>query len=98
VAVYAHADQRDYGAIAAMLVLLQSLAGTLGTTIAVAINESRSAVDDARSFTEGQQFAFTVLLPLLVVSVFVSLLAGKLDRRPRRDEVVMTEATPERRT
>jgi MFS family permease len=83
VAVYAQADQRDYGALAAMLVLLQSLAGTLGTTIAVAINETRSATDDAKSFTEGQQFAFTALLPLLVVSVFVSLLARSLDKRSR---------------
>jgi EmrB/QacA subfamily drug resistance transporter len=86
VAVYAQADQRDYGAIAAMLVLLQSLAGTLGTTIAVAINESRAAADDARSFTEGQQFAFSTLIPLLIASVAISLFAHKLDRPARKTE------------
>jgi EmrB/QacA subfamily drug resistance transporter len=90
VAVYAQADQRDYGALAAMLVLLQSLAGTLGTTIAVAINESRAAADDARGFTEGQQFAFTALLPLLVVSVFVSALARSL-KPPKRPRTVVVE-------
>ncbi len=97
VAVYAQADQRDYGALAAMLVLLQSLAGTLGTTIAVAINESRSAANDARSFTEGQQFAFTALLPLLVVSVFVSMIARSLDKHTKPPEVVTPEPVAERR-
>lgn len=94
VAVYAHADRRDFGAIAAMLILLQSLSGTLGTTIAVAINETRAAAQDARSFTEGQQFAFTALLPLLAVSVMVSLLARSISRRERRQEPA-TEAEAE---
>jgi hypothetical protein len=71
-------------------VLLQSLAGTLGTTIAVAINESRAAADDARSFTDGQQFAFTALLPLLVVSVLVSALARSL-KPPKRPRAVAAE-------
>lgn len=92
VAVYSLVDQRDYGAIAAMLVLLQSLAGTLGTTIAVAINESRSAADNAVSFTEGQQFAFTALLPLIVLSVFAAMLARKLDQRRKAEEVVAESA------
>jgi EmrB/QacA subfamily drug resistance transporter len=92
VAVYAQVDQRDYGAIAAMLVLLQSLAGTFGTTIAVAINESRSAADDARSFTEGQQFAFTALLPLIVLSVFAALLARKLERHGKAEAVTADTA------
>ena len=74
VAVYANADRRDYGALTAMLVLIQSLAGTLGTTIAVAVSESRNAVEDASTFTSGQQLAFTLLLPLLVLSVIVSFL------------------------
>ena len=74
VSVYAQAERLDYGAIAAMLVLLQSLAGTLGTTIAVAINESRAARDDAGSFTDGQQFVFTALMPLIALSVLVCFL------------------------
>ncbi len=83
VAVYSQAAKSDYGSLAAMLVLLQSLAGTLGTTIAVAINESRAAADDARSFTDGQQLAFTTLIPLLIVSIFVSLLARSISRPPK---------------
>ena len=71
---------RDYGAVTAMLVLMQSLAGTLGTTIAVAMNETRSAEDTAEAFTDGQQFAFMLLIPLLVASVVVSFM-GKVRRQ-----------------
>jgi MFS family permease len=84
VAVYAAADPADYGALTAMLVLIQSLSGTLGTTITVALNESRSAGTDAASFTEGQQFTFMLLLPLLAASVVVSLLVKS--RRPAAEE------------
>jgi hypothetical protein len=74
VAVYATADRADYGALTAMLVLIQSLAGTLGTTILVAISESRAAEDNPQAFTDGQAFAFALLIPLLAVSVIVSFL------------------------
>jgi MFS family permease len=80
VAVYANADRADYGALTAMLVLIQSLAGTLGTTILVAISESRAAADTAEAFTEGQAFAFTLLIPLLAASVVVSFL-GRTRRK-----------------
>jgi EmrB/QacA subfamily drug resistance transporter len=80
VAVYANAERSDYGALTAMLVLTQSLAGTLGTTILVAISESRNAEDTAEAFTDGQQFSFMLLIPLLVASVVVSFM-GKLRRR-----------------
>ncbi len=96
VAVYAQADRRDYGALAAMLVLLQSLAGTFGTTIAVAINESRAAADDARNFTEGQQLAFSTLIPLLIVSIVVSLFARSLGRPSKRGEAETVESASER--
>jgi EmrB/QacA subfamily drug resistance transporter len=77
VAVYAETERRDFGALAAMLVLIQSLAGTLGTTIAVAANETRARGDTPANFVEGQRFTFTVLLPLLVVSVLVSFLGRR---------------------
>jgi MFS family permease len=80
VAVYATADRADYGALTAMLVLIQSLAGTLGVTILVAISESRSAADTPQAFTDGQAFAFTLLIPLLAASVVVSFLGRS--RRP----------------
>jgi EmrB/QacA subfamily drug resistance transporter len=83
VAVYANADRNDYGALTAMLVLIQSLAGTLGTTIAVAISESKAGADSPAAFTEGQQLAFTLLIPVLAASVAVSFLG-----RARRAKVV----------
>jgi MFS family permease len=89
VAVYADADRADYGALTAMLVLIQSLAGTLGTTIIVAISESRAPADTAEAFTEGQQFAFMLLIPLLAASVVVSFLG-----RTRRRQVEPATATP----
>jgi MFS family permease len=89
VAVYADADRADYGALTAMLVLTQSLAGTLGTTILVAISESRAAADTARAFTDGQSFAFTLLIPLLAVSVVVSFL-GRTRRTKAKETVAST--------
>jgi EmrB/QacA subfamily drug resistance transporter len=89
VAVYADADRADYGALTAMLVLIQSLAGTLGTTIIVAVSESRATADTAEAFTEGQQFAFMLLVPLLAASVIVSFLG-----RTRRKQVEPAAASP----
>ena len=86
VAVYANADRADYGALTAMLVLTQSLAGTLGTTILIAISESRSAEDTPEAFTDGQQFAFMLLIPLLVASVIVSFMGRT--KRKGAEEVV----------
>jgi EmrB/QacA subfamily drug resistance transporter len=87
VAVYAETERRDFGALAAMLVLIQSLAGTLGTTIAVAANETRARGDTPATFVEGQRFTFTVLLPLLVLSVLVSFLGRRNPRKTPAAEV-----------
>jgi hypothetical protein len=90
VAVYADADRSDYGALTAMLVLIQSLAGTLGTTIVVAISESRASADDAVAFTEGQQLAFTLLIPLLATAVVVAFLSP-LRRRLSRPQPALAK-------
>jgi MFS family permease len=93
VAVYADVDAVNYGALTAMLVLVQSLSGTLGTTITVAISESRASSNDPVAFTEAQSFTFMVLLPLLAASVVVSLIG----RRPKKDDpnvVAVTEPAP----
>ena len=82
VAVYADVSPIDYGSLTAMLVLIQSLAGTLGTTITVAISESRASSYDPVAFTEAQSFTFMLLLPLLAASVVISLLA----RAPRKKD------------
>ena len=88
VAVYQNADRSDYGALTAMLVLIQSLAGTLGVTIAVAISESYAGAGTPEAFVEGQQLAFTLLIPLLAASVAVSFLGRARRRKP------VEEATP----
>src|SRR4029079_5176316 len=82
VAVYADVTATDYGSLTAMLVLIQSLAGTLGTTITVAISESRASSNDPVAFTEAQSFTFMLLLTLLVASVVISMLA----RSPRKKD------------
>ena len=86
VAVYAQTERRDFGALAAMLVLIQSLAGTLGTTIAVAANETRATGDDPANFVKGQQFTFTALLPLLALSVLVSFIGRATSGRKKAVE------------
>jgi EmrB/QacA subfamily drug resistance transporter len=83
VSVYADADHADYGAVTAMLVLTQSLAGTLGTTVLIAISESRSAQDTPAAFTDGQQFAFMLLIPLLVASVATAFASKLRSRQPK---------------
>jgi MFS family permease len=85
VAVYASVDQRDYGAITAMIVLIGSLAGTLGTTISVALSESRLTGGDPQAFADAQQFTFTALVPLLLAAVLVSLI-GRSSKRPQTQE------------
>jgi EmrB/QacA subfamily drug resistance transporter len=94
VAVYADVTPADYGALTAMLVLVQSLAGTLGTTITVAISESRGSSNDPAAFTEAQGFTFMLLLPLLAASIVVSLMGRS---KPKTDEpavVPVTEPAP----
>jgi EmrB/QacA subfamily drug resistance transporter len=77
VAVFATMEPRHFGSLSAMLSSLGALAGTLGATITVAINESRSSVTDHAAFASAQQFTFTTLLPLLLIAVFVSLIGRR---------------------
>jgi MFS family permease len=80
VAVFASVTAAEYGSLSGMLQSMGALAGTLGTTITVAVNDARSTSStDSVAFAEAQAFTFTALLPLLLLSVFVSLLA----RSPR---------------
>lgn len=65
-----------YGILSAMLSSLGSAAGTLGTTIAVALIEatlSGRETQDPASFAPAQQFAFSALLPLAALALLVSL-------------------------
>jgi hypothetical protein len=56
------------------------LAGTLGTTIAVAISESVASGTDAASFAAAQRITFLCFLPLLLAGVIVSVAAAKRGR------------------
>jgi len=86
VAVYGLVERNDFASVSATLVLLQSLSGTFGATVLVAINEARAGGDDAAAFTSGQQLAFTALLPLLALAVVTSFF-GLGARKPRQEEV-----------
>lgn len=70
VAVYATVDRSDFGSLSAMITSL----GTLGATVMIAISEMRATSDTALAFAEAQQFAFTALLPLLMLAAIVSFL------------------------
>lgn len=85
VTVYADVDRRDYGALSAMITSLGTLAGALGTTLTIAVTESRGSSNDPIAFAEAIRFTFTALLPLLLVSVFVSLARRT---KPRVEEPV----------
>jgi EmrB/QacA subfamily drug resistance transporter len=76
VVAYRSVEREDYGSLAGMLNATFMLAGTLGTTVAVAVNESFATSTSAAAFAEAQQQTFTLLLPLLVMGVAVSLLGG----------------------
>jgi hypothetical protein len=88
VSVFANIEPRDYGALSATLTSLGTLAGVLGTTITVAVTDSRAGSNDPVAFAEAIRFTFTAMIPLLVISIFVSLLGRS--SATRKDE----DATP----
>jgi len=92
VAVFAGVTAAEYGSLSGMLQSMGALAGTLGTTITVAISDARSTSStDSVAFAEAQAFTFTALLPLLFISVFVSLIG----RTPRpKQEAATATAEP----
>jgi MFS family permease len=91
VAVFASVTAAEYGSLSGMLQSMGALAGTLGTTITVAVNDAHSTSStDAVAFADAQAFTFTALLPLLLLSVFVSLLA----RSPRPEKETVSEPAP----
>ncbi|HXG35533.1 MAG TPA: MFS transporter [Dehalococcoidia bacterium] len=61
----------NFGMIAAVLTSLSTATGAIGTTIAVAVQESR--MDAGDTFAEAQQFTFLVLLPAMAISAFLML-------------------------
>lgn len=75
-AAFASVGSEHYGILSAMLSSFGTAAGTLGTTIAVAMIEatmSGKGAQDPGSFAAGQQFAFSALLPLAALALLISL-------------------------
>jgi MFS family permease len=91
VAVFATVGRNEYGSLSAMLSSIGSLASTMGATVLVAVSESRSTTSDPAGFASGQQLAFTILLPLLLLSAFVSLLGRA---KPKGDQPAATGGPP----
>jgi nitrate/nitrite transporter NarK len=83
VAVYATVEREQYGSLSAVITALGALAGSLGSTVTVALHESRASGADAAAFVHGQQFTFAVLIPIVAVSAALSLLGRS---RPEQQE------------
>jgi EmrB/QacA subfamily drug resistance transporter len=77
----------DFGSVSAMQTSLMMLAGTLGTTVTVAISDSVSTGTDAASFVSAQQTTFLALVPLLLTGLAVSLISSL---RRSKDAVTST--------
>jgi MFS family permease len=75
--------QEDYGVLAAMLSSFGTAAGTIGTTLAVALMEIDGGLElwsEAAAFASAQQFAFEWLVPVGLVGIAVSLRARSSPR------------------
>jgi EmrB/QacA subfamily drug resistance transporter len=81
VAAFATVRPEDFGSVSAMQTSLMMLAGTLGTTVTVAISDSVSDGSGAASFVSGQQTTFLALVPLVLAGLAVSLISS-----PRRSK------------
>lgn len=80
--VFASVRQQDYGVLAAMLSSFGTAAGTVGTTIAVALMEisgGRNLWTQPAALSSAQQFAFAWLVPVGLLAVMI----GIVGRSPR---------------
>jgi MFS family permease len=75
-AAFSCVTSRDCGMLSAMLTAFGTGSGAVGTTLAVALAEAskKTRMDvDAAAFAYDQQFAFSLLLPMAVLSVVVGV-------------------------
>lgn len=80
-AAFATVGVEDYGILSAMLASFGTAAGTLGTTLTVALIEtvmSRGNADAPAAFAAAQSFAFFSLVPLAALAIVVTLVGRKL--------------------
>jgi EmrB/QacA subfamily drug resistance transporter len=73
---FASVRQKDYGVLAAMLSSFGTAAGTIGTTVVVALMEldgGRKLWEYPEAFAAAQQFAFASLMPIGLVAIGIAL-------------------------
>jgi MFS family permease len=73
---FASVAKEEYGVLAAMLSSFGTAAGTIGTTIAVALMEMQSGPKlwlSREAFAEAQQIAFLCLTPIGIIAVVLGL-------------------------
>jgi hypothetical protein len=72
---FASVTQQDFGLLAAMLSSFGTAAGTVGTTITVALMESDGGArlwSAPETLARAQQFAFACLLPLGLLAIVIA--------------------------
>jgi EmrB/QacA subfamily drug resistance transporter len=80
-AAFATVAVEDYGILSAMLASFGTAAGTLGTTLTVALIETVMAqknADAPAAFAAAQSFAFYALAPLAALALLVALVGRRL--------------------
>ena len=85
-AAFSAVGSEHYGILSAMLSSFGTAAGSLGTTIVVALTEAAMPsreLQDPGNFAAGQQFAFFTLLPLGVIALLISLVGSKSAKEKR---------------
>ena len=72
---FASVGREDYGVLAAMLSSFGTAAGTIGTTVAVALMElggGKRLWTNGAAFADAQQFAFACLVPVGLVAIVIA--------------------------
>lgn len=78
---------QHFGTVSAILAVLSTAAGAIGTTVAVAIQQGRVGPDT--TFAEAQQFTFMLMVPTMILAALIVLVV-----RPAK-EPQTAEATAE---
>ena len=79
---FASVQQDDFGVLAAILSSFGTAAGTIGTTIAVALMELHGGQElwaDPIVFASAQQFAFSCLAPIGLLALLIAYLSRGAD-------------------
>lgn len=80
---FASVRQEDYGILAAMLSSFGTAAGTIGTTLTVALMELRGGTSlwrDIHALASAQQFAFACLLPIGLLALGIAITGRRVNK------------------